>query len=354
VTTVDHVLAVLAGTPLLRAAADARMDPTDLAEAVGAFRSAGRAAVQAHADHRWHEIRVQFSDFSTAEAVATDDLGPALDRAQEARVITAWWYIRKAPCWRIRYRRGPGMSTARLTRHITAVMDDVVRQGTVARWRSAIYEPEACAFGGPTGMDVAHRLFHADTLGILDHLHRQTAGIAVLGRREVSVLLCTALFRGARQEWHEQGDVWHRVADMRPLPADTSTERLHTLADSLLRLLAADLSPAGRPVGLDAEPASIAPWLAAFTAAGRDLAAAVDDTTLHRGIRDVLAHHVIFHWNRLGVPDRAQAILARAAHDIVMNPPGRPRTMTAPTDSAPDTTARVNAPHNRARFGVLR
>jgi thiopeptide-type bacteriocin biosynthesis protein len=277
--------------------------------------------VQAHTDQRWHETRVRFVDWSTAEAIAADHLGPALHRAQTAGVITGWWYIRKAPCWRIRCRRPPGVSTARLRKQVTAIMDDLAERGLVQQWSAGIYEPEVCAFGGSTGMDIAHQLFHADSLGALDYLARHAGINAVLGRRELSMLLCTALFRGARQEWHEQGDIWHRVADMRPLPADTPAERLNTLAGSLRRLLAADLSPAGTVFSPGGELAFATPWITAFTHAGRDMAAAVNDAALHRGIRDILAHHVIFHWNRLGVPDRAQAILARAAHDTVMNAP---------------------------------
>ena len=41
--------------------------------------------------------------------------------------------------------------------------------------------------------------------------------------------------------------------------------------------------------------------------------------TLDRGLRDVLAHHVIFHWNRLGLPASTQATLARSAQAAVMD-----------------------------------
>lgn len=319
-TAADHVLAVLAGTPLLRAASDAGMDPTDLAEAVGVYRAAGQAAVQAHVDQRWHETRVQFTDVRTAEAVVTDHLLPALHEAQAAGVITAWWYIRKAPCWRIRYCQGPTISTTRLTARITTLMNGLVHQGLAKQWRPAIYEPELCAFGGPTGMTIAHRLFHADTIGTLEHLRRHTTNTATLGRREMALLLCTALFRGARQEWHEQGDIWHRVTDMRPLAAGTTAEQLHDLTRSLRRVLAVDLDTTSALCGPGGQLEDSAPWITTFTAAGRDLAAAVNDATLHRGVRDILAHHVIFHFNRLGVPDRHQAILAHAAHDAVMQP----------------------------------
>lgn len=42
--------------------------------------------------------------------------------------------------------------------------------------------------------------------------------------------------------------------------------------------------------------------MTAFDIAGRTLATAATDGTLERGVRNILAHHVIFHWNRLGLP----------------------------------------------------
>ncbi len=77
-------------------------------------------------------------------------------------------------------------------------------------------------------------------------------------------------------------------------------------------------------LGPDGPLAFAAPWAAAFHGAGRSLGHAARDGTLQRGVRDILAHHVIFHWNRLGLAASTQAILARAARDTVMNPPSSP------------------------------
>lgn len=63
-------------------------------------------------------------------------------------------------------------------------------------------------------MTCAHELFHADSRAILA-LHHHTNP---LGRRELSVLLCTVLMRAASLEWYEMGDTWHQVTAERPLP----------------------------------------------------------------------------------------------------------------------------------------
>jgi hypothetical protein len=47
------------------------------------------------------------------------------------------------------------------------------------------------------------------------------------------------------------------------------------------------------------------------------LAAKAHDGKLRRGLRDVLAHHIIFQWNRIGLTFRTQGILARAATEVV-------------------------------------
>jgi thiopeptide-type bacteriocin biosynthesis protein len=322
--TADGVLAVLAGIPLDQAAARIRMEPADLADAVEAYRAAGYAAIAAQARTRaWYQVRVQFGDRDAAERTAATRLGPDLRRAEESGVVAAWWFIRKAPCWRLRLRPGPAVAgMAGMKAEVDRVLDGLAAAGLVERWREGVYEPETAAFGGPEGMRAAHGLFHADSRGVLDYLGRPAAPPeGTLGRRELSMLLCCALLRGAGQDWYEQGDVWHRVARMRPLPTGTPAHRLREMTDGLRRLTTADARPTGSLFGADGPLAFAGLWASAFDQAGRVLAAAGREGTLERGVRDVLAHHVIFHWNRLGLAARTQGILARAARDTVMNPP---------------------------------
>ncbi|MFC5721396.1 thiopeptide-type bacteriocin biosynthesis protein [Streptomyces gamaensis] len=312
---VDSVLAVLSGAPLRQAAVRSGLDPADLADAIELFQNAGRAALKAQeADRDWYQVRIEFADWHTAEHAAAILLGPQLERAQNTGPFTGWWFIRKHPCWRLRFRPGPGASHADVRKAIAPLLDKLTTDGVTLHWWETVYEPETLAFGGPPGMDAAHRLFHADSVGILDFLRREP----VIGRRELSVLLCSALFHSAGQEWHEQGDIWHRVARMRPTPRDTPTDRLRDLTAGLACLMTVDASPTSALLNTTGALAFVAPWAAAFNDAGRELGAGAHDGTLLRGVRDVLAHHVIFHWNRLGLNARTQAILARAATDTVM------------------------------------
>jgi thiopeptide-type bacteriocin biosynthesis protein len=203
--------------------------------------------------------------------------------------------------------------------HSCRSLDALSADGLVRRWRPTIYEPEELAFGGPAAMDTAHMLFHADSSAILNYVRRHENTVDCLGRRELSVLLCSTLFHAAGLEWFEQGDVWHRVTRLRPLDTETRPESLRGMTTALTRLMTLDTCPSS-PLYAPTGPLSFAePWATAFDTVGRQLGADAQNGTLQRGLRAILTHHVIFHWNRLGLTGRTQAILARAARETLMD-----------------------------------
>lgn len=262
----------------------------------------------------WAQAVIEFADRETAERVAVEHLRPALAAAQADRVITRWWFVRKTPCWRVRYL--PASSHA--SQRFAHVLNGLAAKGRISGWTAGIYEPEVHAFGGAAGMDIAHDLFHHDSRSILDYLDRQRAaapGAPDLGRRELAILLFSVLMRAAGQDWYEQGDVWAKVAELRPAGGTAPpAERLQT---AVCRLMTVDASPtsalvAGGPL------APLANWSAAFERAGQQLADLARRGTLERGLRAVLAHHVIFHWNRLGLPHADQHTLSTLAKEVVM------------------------------------
>ncbi|MGH3915279.1 MAG: thiopeptide-type bacteriocin biosynthesis protein [Pseudonocardiaceae bacterium] len=315
--TADGVLAVLAGVPPDQVVARLDMTAAALADAIETYQQAGHAALEAQAATRdWYQLHVHFADWAAAENTAATSLGPRLQRLQDTGVIAAWWFIRKAPCWRLRIKPSHDVERAYMETSVNSLLDGLTTVGLISRWRQTLYEPEAVAFGGRMGMDIAHDLFCSDSTKILAYLRRQEP---TLGRRELSVLLCSALFRAAGQEWFECGDIWHRVTRLRPIPADTPTNRLTELVESLRTLLAYDAHPTGALFGTDGPLAFAASWAAAFHHAGQALAAAAHEGALERGTRNVLAHHVIFHWNRIGLPATTQSILAQAAKTTILS-----------------------------------
>lgn len=102
-------------------------------------------------------------------------------------------------------------------------------------------QPEISAFGGPIGITAAHDLFTADTRAILT-----TPASTRLGRRELSILLCTTMMRAAGLEWYELGDAWHRVASERPQTEHPNPARL--LCPQLAPVLAARRTPRRVPL----------------------------------------------------------------------------------------------------------
>ena len=119
-------------------------------------------------------------------------------------------------------------------------------------------------------------------------------------------------------DWFEAGDVFDRVAQMRPTPADTDAERVVALATQMRSLLAVEVR-ADMPLFAPTGPVAFAaPWLTAFIHTGQRLGDAAATGSLDRGLRSILAQIVIFHWNRLGLSAHAQGILAHAAKAAVL------------------------------------
>jgi len=264
----------------------------------------------------WQQINIRFASRQAAEQAAAGQLGPALVDAEATGLISCWFFMRKTP-WRVRYLP----ASAAAGTFLSTIAQALVDAGQAAGWSHGIYEPEICAFGGPEAMTVAHVLFHADSRNILTC----AAGAGTHRRRELTLLLCAALMRAAGQDRYEQGDIWAKVDDLRaaapaaPAPARQRKE----LTAAVHRLISVDTGP--RTEVRSTALAFADDWLTAFEQAGGALRALADEGQLTRGIRAICAHHVIFHWNRIGFAATTQATLAHAAAVAVFGArPGPP------------------------------
>jgi protein-L-isoaspartate(D-aspartate) O-methyltransferase len=268
----------------------------------------------------WQQAAIEFADRQTAEHVAAGCLRPELVAAQAQGLIAGWFFIRKTPCWRVRYQPTNGHAWP----HLAGVLDGLAADGRIAGWTTGVYEPEVHTFGGPAAMNLAHHLFGDDSRQVLDYLAQPASTPATpaasaprIGRRELTMLLCSVLLRAAGQDWYEQGDLWARVAQCRPGRHPASQPERPTLKPAVYRLMTVDAGPTSRLV--DGGPlAALAHWSAAFERAGQQLAELTRRGTLTRGVRAVLTHHVIFHWNRLGLSYPEQSTLAALAKEVVM------------------------------------
>ena len=308
-TQPDHVAeavcAALAGGDLHAAAASAGLNRADLEDAVRAYHMAGTAALEQCAASRWHSVRVRFGDWGSAEQTTAAVLSPHLDQLQADGALSRWWFLRKHPHWRIRLLDAD-------TDTVGDLLDELAASGVIAGWQPARYEAETAAFGGPAGMSIAHELFCADSHGVLDYAR---AEVPAIGRRELSIVLISAMMVAAGLDWFERGDVFYQIACLRPEPPPGSAGRMEQLSTQLRALLTIRAPALYAEGGL---PQFTRFWLGAFENAGFQFGSAAGQDLLTRGLRAVLAHTVIFHWNRFGLPANTQGILARAATAVLL------------------------------------
>ncbi|MET7394261.1 methyltransferase, FxLD system [Dactylosporangium sp. NPDC005572] len=277
----------------------------------------------------WRQLNLTFDSWQAAERAAAEHLGPLLISADDDGILSNWWHIRKGPTWRFRLQAGhdadPDQRIEQLLKELTAA----AASGGLRDWAEPIYEPETNRFGGGPAMAIAHALFHADSRYLLQHL---TTGIDQ--RRESGLILAARLLTGARQDWYEQGDVWERVAAHRitaAAPPDLTPADLAAVRRLLLATADTDASP------LHAAP----DWPAAFERAGAGLGDLAARGQLTRGLRAVLADHILFLCNRHGIAAADQHTFAVAASRVVFQhePPADEPTPAQPgTTVAPATT----------------
>jgi protein-L-isoaspartate(D-aspartate) O-methyltransferase len=193
-------------------------------------------------------------------------------------------------------RKDPGLRL-RTERPSAALLDRLVADRQATGWVGGIYEPETDAFGGPEGMGVAHDVFCADSRSALPESGTR-------GTRERCVMLLSAMIRESGLDPFEAGDVWSRLAALRPAVTPPTGPALDRAVSAMRRLMNADGA-----LRTDAEP-GWAERVAAFEDAGRHIRRLAADGRLIRGLRAVLAHHAIFAFNRAGVPAAEQAATA--------------------------------------------
>ncbi|MFJ4676962.1 methyltransferase, FxLD system [Kitasatospora sp. NPDC088783] len=263
-----------------------------------------------HADKAattWIQHDLAFADPATVEQTAAHHLAPVLAFAQNSGDLEDWWYMRKTGL-RLRYRAAAPADA------VTALLQNLTETGLLTGWATVVYEPETTAFGGEESMEVAHRLFHADSRHLLARAAEPNP--PALGRTETVVVLTSAMLRAAGLDWYEQGDVWAQFAMLRDTPAPVAPERAATLAAAMRHLMRLDTWALTR----DTTPlAHHGGWVHAFEQAGQDLARLARDGCLTRGVRAVLAHHLLFHANRAGLPVDHQAAMAARALDAIFH-----------------------------------
>lgn len=299
----DAVLAYLSGTDLGTAARSAGVGRNDLSHAADRYRAAG-AATLAVAPVDWLQVNIEFTNYVEAENVFRTDLWPTIRAG-------SWWFVRKTPCWRLRYLPTDGAPD-----RLRTVLDNMTEDGVLRRWDQAIYEPEIAAFGGTDGIAAVHEFHAADAAGLLAYLDAAVnPGYDGPGRPVVSLMVLSHMMRAAGLEWAEQGDVWARVEAQRP-EAPITGELANNLAVKAREPLSVDLESLVRS---DPRFSSLSTWAAGLQAAGNRLAEVHLGGGLQIGLRSVLARAVTFCWNRAGFTAEQQAVWAQTARLAILD-----------------------------------
>ncbi|CAL9360274.1 Protein-L-isoaspartate O-methyltransferase [Streptomyces sp. enrichment culture] len=236
---------------------------------------------------------------------------------------------------RFHFLRKDGGLRLRTEHPVADLLDRLVADQLASTWVSSVYEPEPEAFGGPEGMDVAHDLFCADSPSAL-------AGTGSPWAKERSVLLLSTMIRAAGLDSFEAGDVWAKLAALRPPVSPPTGPSRDRAIEAMRRLMNAD---AARRT--DAEP-GWADRVAAFENAGHQLRALTMDGRLTRGLRAVLAHHAIFTFNRAGVPASEQAATAWLGRQVTFAERDDLHVSSPETTSIPPTLTRMETTLNTA------
>jgi thiopeptide-type bacteriocin biosynthesis protein len=126
----------------------------------------------------WLSVKL-FTGAATADRVLLDAVGPLAHEAIATGAARRWFFIRHGdPAWHLRVRIHG--SPDALDQHVVPVMrattQRLLDEGHVWRVEVDTYQPEASRYGGAAGVDVAERIFHADSDAVVDIIRRLEPG----------------------------------------------------------------------------------------------------------------------------------------------------------------------------------
>ncbi len=321
------VLQALNGVPVEEIEQRYAIERCELLPLAEAYRTAGQQALASPCKERWHYWRVPLntsqpvdslyaSSSRHIEELLASELGPACIRLVGNGHISRWWFMRKndggVPHIRLRIFG----SEPALSREAVPILGQELTRleasGRIGHPTTLIYEPETAIFGGPAGIDLAHEIFHQDSHALQRWLlmEQNSDGPSVSRHRpEASMIVLHALLRGAGVDNFELLDVWTRVQTYRPWKTSATFEQRQKNLQVLTRLFREPARNLQAFLGQTQADIVLA-WSHALAKQGEALAGENRAGHLQRGLRNILASHIIFHWNRLGFAIPMQAELA--------------------------------------------
>lgn len=145
------------------------MTPAGLVNLAGA--AVERAARTLGPTSHWLYLKI-FTGASTADLILRDVVGPLVTWALDSGAAERWFFLRYGdPHWHLRVRFGGEPDRLRaIVERCGDALGPALGDGRIWRWQLDTYEREIERYGGLAGVEVAERIFHADSDAVLSVL----------------------------------------------------------------------------------------------------------------------------------------------------------------------------------------
>ena len=270
---------------------------------------------------------------------------PVVARATESGAADLWFFIRYVdPQNHLRVRFGGEPARLReIIDWLPELLDPLLEEGRISRWQLDTYEREVERYGGPEGMEISERIFHADSEAVLASLETLAGdrgadwrwrlalvgidrlladfGFDLAGRRDV--------LSGLRQSFGDEFAAGPQLTQQ-------LAQRMREHGNELYELVTAPLSPehplAGSIAALDRRSAKLAPLVA-------ELRARESRGQLTVPVDNLVTSYIHMFVNRLIRSDarRHELVLYDLLHRLTMS-------RLAAGDATPSATARETDP----------
>ena len=257
-----------------------------------------------------HQVGVRFTSDAQADHFLAGPLDAALRGWREAGVVSQFFFMRKPPGIRLRFRGAD--PDARLLPELVALLSAEEKAKRVTGHELGVYDEETHQFGGEVGMEIAHEFFDHDSRALFDVVRLEAKSADTTDRATLSLLTLNDLVAQVAADGWERWDVWRnmrlagRLRSYGPEAEAALRGELEANHEALVQTLHPREALASLPA---AEQEVLQRTFDANARIAARFAEAARAGTLLYGARKILPFFVIFHWNRWGMDATTQFAL---------------------------------------------
>jgi thiopeptide-type bacteriocin biosynthesis protein len=287
------------------------LSDSSLLDAAQAIAITASEAIRQPRPLEWAEYRIMLpksQDNSSLYAALA-----ACARKELAERAEDFFFMHKSPGLRIRFRaREMQLRPSKVFASVEVQLNDWVRDGLIADWTRAVYEPEQHLFGGPISMESVHRIFTIDSLTWLNFWAKRNPDRPVWA---FSLHMIEAIFANLGIVGWEDRDVWDRIRQKgmrsfggnKPRGWEELSLKIRQVWSEPGRLDTV-ISPWGHGLAEDfryALPRECEAWIKNYFAS----------PLAYVGPREAASYLIIFHWNRSRLAFSWQCAITEALAD---------------------------------------